>query len=387
MLHLGLAFLSLALVGFFHTVLGAALPAIRASSGWSVAQGGLLGSSTWLGFTGAIFAGGFLSDFFARGRVIALACFMMGASALLFGERFSFEWNCLLIGILGAGTGMIVSTSSALVMELHPRRTGMIMNLHHFFYALGAITGPLSMGYLVAEGWPWYPIYRIGGICLLLLGGAFVLQRKRSGPERVIGTSRSLSVLFKEKSLLLFTGVALFGVGTQNGIALWLVSFLKETRSFPIFLASTGLALFSIGMAAGRLGSGWMAARWSNTRVLFFLLCILTLDLFLFLLIPGKAPLLVLCFFAGFGCSGLFPCLLALGGVCFPQWAGTVMGLLGTAAGIGSTVISWWMSLVSQGLGLETGFFISLLAASIALLLVGISYRRLDRVESRCLSP
>ena len=84
------AFLCLALVGLFHTILGAALPAIRNTLGITIAEAGLLGSSAWLGFTAAIFAGGALSDFFPRQRILMLACFMIGFSAVVFGVWHSF---------------------------------------------------------------------------------------------------------------------------------------------------------------------------------------------------------------------------------------------------------------------------------------------------------
>jgi len=98
------AFLSLAMVGFFHTILGAALPAMRLTFGIDLATAGLLGFASWLGFTAAVFAGGTLSDFFPRQRVMILAAFMIGLSAILFGMRHHFALNCFLVGILGAGT-------------------------------------------------------------------------------------------------------------------------------------------------------------------------------------------------------------------------------------------------------------------------------------------
>jgi sugar phosphate permease len=73
--------------------------------------------------------------------------------------------------------------------------------------------------------------------------------------------------------------------------------------------------------------------------------------------------------------------VLALGGINFPQRAGTTMGILGTAAGIGSTFISWLMSFVSQKASIEAGFFMSFLGAFIALILVGIYYKRLKNSE------
>ena len=376
-------FLAMTLVGLFHTILGTALPALRLSFEMDIAQAGLIGSSSWLGFTAAVFAGGALSDFFPRHRVLMLACLMIGLSAMLFGRWQSFGWNCLLMGSLGAGTGMIVSSSSALVMDLFPGKTGTIMNIHHFFYAIGAITGPLSMGYVLKQGWSWQWIYRAGGASMLILSGAFALQRLKSREGKILRGKRSLFLLLKERKLILLILITIFGVGVQNGLYLWLVSYLQEARSFPILLASLGLSLYSIGMAAGRLISGAFSSRVRNMTILFILLSLLNMVLLLFLYVSDERIILALCLLAGLACSGLFPGILALGGTHFLQWAGTTMGILGTAAGIGSTLISWWMSFAAQETTLATGFFASLPAAFIAMVLVGIGYKGLKDPDTK----
>ena len=377
------AFVSLAMVGFFHTILGTALQAIRLSFGLDMAEIGLLGSSAWFGFTAAVLAGGSLSDFFPRQRVLMLACAMIGVSAVLFGGWRLFALNCFLIGIVGAGTGMIVSSSSALIMDLYPGKIGMIMNVHHFFYAIGAITGPLSMGYVLKQGWSWQGVYRAGGIWMLVLSGSLAFQKVRSRGGTPGPSGRSVFSLLKERNLILLILITIFGVGAQNGLYLWLVSFLREARAFPIFPASVGLSLFSAGIAIGRLASGALAARIRNTGVLLILLGLLNMTLLFLAVAPDdRFMIFVLCFMAGLACSGLFPGVLSLGGINFPRWAGTTVGILGASAGIGSTLISWLISTVSQGLTLGKGFFTILLFAFIGLGLVAGQYRRLKSSET-----
>ncbi len=375
------AFMSLALVGFFHTILGTGLPAMRLSFGLDMAETGLLGSSAWLGFSATVLAGGFFSDFFPRQRILMLACAMIGVSAILFGAWPLFGLNCLLLGIVGGGTGMIVSSSSALIMDLYPGKIGIIMNVHHFFYAIGAITGPLSMGYVLKQGWHWQRVYQAGGIWILVLSGLLVLQKIRFQKEKPSLSNRSFFSLLKEKNLVLLIVITIFAVGAQNGLYLWLVSFLREARSFPIFPASLGLSLYSLGIAIGRLASGALAARIKNTGVLFILLGLLNVVLLFLAFASDHRFILLLCFLAGLGSSGLFPGVLTLGGINFPRWAGTTVGILGTAAGIGGTLISWLISAVSQEVTLERGFFVILLLAFIGLGLVGTFYKRLKNSE------
>jgi len=178
--------------------------------------------------------------------------------------------------------------------------------------------------------------------------------------------------------------ITVFGVGAQNGFYLWLVSFLKEAQSFPIFQASLGLSLFSIGVAIGRLISGGLTARIKNTRVLLILLGSLNVVLILFRFASHHDLILVLCFSAGLASSGLFPSILTLGGINFPHRAGTVMGMIGTAAGIGGAVISCLVSIASEQITLGPGFLVALSApALIAFGLVGIFYKRLKKSENK----
>jgi fucose permease len=279
---------------------------------------------------------------------------------------------------------MIVSSSSALVMDLYPRKKGMIMNVHHFFYAIGAIAGSLLMGYVLKRGGHWQWVYRIGGAWMLIMSGSIAPQRIRFYREKSSLDHPSLFQLLREKNLILLVMITVFGVGAQNGFYLWLVSFLKEAQSFPIFQASVGLSLFSIGVAVGRLISGGLTAKIKNTRVLLILLGSLNIVLILFRFVSHHNLVLVLCLSAGLACSGLFPITLTLGGINFPQRAGTVMGMLGTAAGIGGTIVSWLVSIASQKISLEAGFLIALSApALIALGLVGIYYKRLKNSENK----
>jgi len=375
------AFSSLGMVGLYHTILGTALPAIRFSLQLGISQAGYLGSSAWLGFSIAIFAGGILSDVLRSQRVLMTACWMIGLSALLFGRWEASLLNGLLIGILGAGTGMIVSSSSALVLELFPGKQGRIINFHHSFYALGAIAGPFLMAYVLRQNSDWRWVYQGGGLFMLFIGGFFAVLPPHDPVKRKTWDSRSFLLLFREKTMILLMLIIFLSVGSQNGIYFWLVSFLKEVRSFPIFWAGLGLSLFSIGIGIGRLLSGWVVSKIGITTALSLLLLLLMGSLFFLLRITTGPWIWVSCFMAGVGCSGLFPGLLTLGGIHFPHLSGTAIGILGTAAGIGSTLMPWSMSWVSQDATLKRGFLFVLFSALLTFILLSFSFKRLRLIE------
>jgi fucose permease len=238
------------------------------------------------------------------------------------------------------------------------------------------------MGYVLKQGWHWQWVYRAGGLWMLLLAGILAFPKKQPQIHKRPMIDKSFFSLIREKNLLLLVLITLFGCGTYNGVSLWLVSFLKEIRSFPIFQASLGLSLFSTGLAIGRLLSGWLSSKIGNTRVL-LLLSFLSLALLLFLLTTGSTTILGICFMAGLGSSGLYPVALALAGINFPQKSGTTIGILGTSAGIGNMFVPWLMSVASQGSSLKGGFLIGHFTALIALGLVSLYYRRLNNSEAK----
>ena len=375
------AFSSLGMVGLYHTILGTALPAIRFSLQLEISQAGYLGSSAWLGFAIAIFAGGALSDIIRSQRVLMAACWMIGLSALLFGLWRTFLLNCLFIGMVGAGTGIIVSSSSALVLELFPGKEGRIINFHHSFYALGAIVGPLLMANVLAKNVDWQWVYQGGGLFMLFIGGFFAVLSPHDPVKRKPWDSRSFLLLFREKTMILLILIIFLSVGSQNGIYFWLVSFLKEVRSFPIFWAGLGLSLFSIGIGIGRLLSGWVVSKIGMTTVLSILLLFLMGSLFFLLTITTGPWIWMSCFMAGVGCSGLFPGLLTLGGIHFPHLSGTAIGILGTAAGIGSTFMPLSMSWVSQASTLKRGFLLVFFSALLTFILLNLSFKRFRLIE------
>jgi fucose permease len=363
----------MSMAGIFLMIMGTALPAMRVTLQMDMAQAGLLGSFFWFGLTAAMFAGGALCDILNRQRVVMLACLMMGLSGVLIGVWNYFLINCFLFGALGAGIGIYSSSSSALIMGLYTGKEGGVINVLHAFQSIGAIAGPMAMVYVLRQGWHWRWMYHMAGIFTLALAVVFASFKVEQGKNESSFNYRSFFQLLKEKNLILLVLITILGLGVQAGLFFWLVSFLKEVRSFPIFSAALGLSLFSLGMATGRLLSGWLTTRLGGTNVLLILLSTLNLALLLLVKVSyGRWPLAI-SFMAGLGCSGIYPVVLSLGKMNFPQLSGTTIGIIGTACGVGSMILPWLMSLVSQPTSLTVGFFVSNIAAFIALCII-LSY-------------
>lgn len=308
-----------------------------------------------------------------------MGCLLMGIHLIFFGLSEGFWLALVTIAFVGIGGGLIESSSNPLLVQLYPGRESSIMNLHHFFFAMGSLAGPIIMGALLANSIPWQWGYIGFGIfapslCIFLPVQSVPAHQNTRGFD-----VRQIERLMIDRTFLSLFFVLFFNSGVQNGICFWMVSFLKETRGLSIALASFSLFLFFACAAAGRLLASYVITQIHEALYLLGLLSLFLLSLLLAVLVPGvwSIPFFALC---GFAHSGITPSLLGVVGRCYSEIPGTAMGILATGAGLGSVVVPWLMSLVSQLTTLKTGFLSFNFFLVIALFLMGTQVRRLKQI-------
>jgi MFS transporter, FHS family, glucose/mannose:H+ symporter len=375
------AFISMSFLGMTRTFLGTALPAIRSSLDLTILQAGTLTALLQFGFSIAVFVGGPFADIFKKSSMLMLGCLLMGINLLLFGLSNWFWINIAAMGLIGIGGGLIESSSNPLLIQLFPGRESTVMNLHHFFFAVGSLSGPVIMGLALTKSIPWQWAYMGFGFFVLAVC-FFLLFQRISSPQR--GSRFDVELigkLMREKSFLTLFFVSFFNSGVQNGIGYWVVTFLKESRGFPIGLASSTLFLFFACLALGRLFSSYLTTKFQEVSYLLFLFSLLFVGLLIAALAPGQwaIPFFGVC---GLAHSGVFPCVLATTGKLYSKNTGTALGLMATGAGLGGMVVPWLMSLVSQMTTLQTGFLFAEVFVMSGFILMGVYSGRLRQVRT-----
>lgn len=376
------AFVSMSSLGMSRTFLGTALPAIRSSLDLNILQAGTLTALLQLGFAIAVFVGGPFSDVLRKSSILMLGCFLMGVNLILFGFSNWFWINLVGIGLIGIGGGLIESSSNPYLLQLFPGRESTVMNLHHFFFAAGSLSGPLIMGAVLAKSIAWQWAYVGFGIFVLILSFFFLSQRISSTKGSKGFEMKVIRRLIHEKNFLVLFFVTFFIQGVQNGISYWMVTYLKETRDFPIALASASLFLFFGCLAAGRLFSSYLITLFQEPTYLSGLFSLLFVALLIAVSAPGKWTIF---FFGicGIAHSGIFPCLLAMAGKHYPENPGTAMGLIATGSGLGAMFVPWFMSLASQMTTLKMGFLSFEIFVVLSFLLMRTHFKSLNLARSR----
>ena len=377
----GPTFISLGLMGAFFACWGTTLPALRDFLGLDIQKAAMLTAIGQASHAVTCLAGGILSDLFRRDRLLLSGCVFLGSGVTLIGSLPSFPANVLLVIWMGFGSGLILSSSNALLVGLYPDRKGPIMNFHHGVFGVGSFLSPLLMARLLAHDHRWPYGYDVLGIILFAVALFFLFTRVPApgshGLRRFYEDLRRLFLSFRFIHLLVMGFLA---VGTQFALMFLSVTFLVEVKGLSISNASVVLSLFFACLLVGRLVCGWLSGRVINSKIILFLLCAQVASIFsVWKGSPGiSAAGLVL---AGLACSAIFPSLLALTGTLYSEVAGTSLGVLATMNSLGGMSIIGISGLLSQRLGLGLGYGVMACSSLAALVLFLFIYRDLANEE------
>lgn len=377
----GAAFLASGLNGITFAFLGTSLPAMRAFMEIDFGQAGLFMAMMQAGLAVAALIGGLLSDIVRIEKVMMLGCLFLGGGSFFLGIGANFYTNLGMMALIGVGVGFAVSSSNALLVGMYQKRKGMILNVHHVFFGIGSLVGPLIMGSILVRDLRWQNAY--SGLSLVMFGLFLVFSLVRLPASEQRGSSFSgnqVMALLADRFFLLITIIGALAIGTQFSVMLLAVSFLSEAKSISIANASIVLSLFFVGLVIGRLVCSRLSLYLCNSKILLFLTLFQAFMLLLVWLGDSRTSMVSVAF-CGLACSGLYPCFLALTGTLYYRVSGTALGILTTTAGLGGIIICWLTGIVSEEANVQLGFIVPVLCSMIAFLVYTTIYRPLCSEE------
>ena len=377
------AFVSLALNGMILTSLGTSLPAIQKFLAIDIKQAGMLMALLQAGLTVFSLLAGILSDHFRCERILVTGCLLLCFSTISFCTSDLYGMNIPLVFFMGAGIGCILSGSNTLLIRLYPARKGTILNIHHVFFGLGSLLGPLFIGYLISRGNLWREGFTAQAILLSALGLFFFF----SGGEKPRQQSRSsyfqeVARLFRDrefKAILLVNGLTM---GSQVTILLLGVTFLIEEKMCTLPVASATLSTFSLFIMLGRLLCSRLILKFSHGAIIMVLLWLQLLLLIMAWFFQGGFALIALCL-SGFSFSGIYPTVLSLTGILFPRVSGSALGIISTLGSLGAMVLCWTTGYVASLTDMGNGFIVMILASFAALIIFQIHHKSLHFRERK----
>ncbi len=350
--------------GMSMTIIGAALPKILASFGWSYFVAGLVLAANAIAYFSFTFVGGYAIRYLGPKRTILVGLLIAALGLMFFGSTADPLTNILLAALIGIGQGFVEITVNWTTLRIDTAKTGRPMNLMHGAFAIGAIIGPLTLAALLRAELDWVAVYHIMSAVFLALFVLFLLLPMRLPPDAPAPEEGETSQRLTAHPAYYLSFLALFlYVGVEIGVSNWLAEYFVAVFDYPPAQSALLVSLFWAGLLAGRFGVPLLyhGARQDLILVGFSLLATLTIAM---LSILGFAPIgaftqpvaMVMVLLAGLGSSIFYPIVITLLGNCFPHAQSQAIGFAATGGGIGAFVFPFLMSALADAWGIRVGF-------------------------------
>jgi fucose permease len=309
------------LIIIYLSFISLGLPDSLLGSAWPSMYGSLNVPLHYAGFVSMIIAGGtVISSVFSEriirrfgtGVVTAVSVLMTAAALIGFSVSGSFLYLCLCAVPLGLGAGSVDAALNNYVALHYKARH---MSWLHCFWGIGASIGPIIMSSFLLRHDSWNLGYRTIGIiqfCLVLL--LFVSLPLWKTNKSIENTTQRDSIKFSK--LFRIAGVkevliAFFCYCSIETVAgLWGASYLVEERGISREIAAQWIALFYIGITAGRFVSGFITMKLNNRQMVRLGQIIIGCGVIVLALPLGNTTLLPGLFLIGLGCAPVYPSLL-----------------------------------------------------------------------------
>ncbi len=242
-------------------------------------------------FTGALLIGaffyplwGYLYDRFARGKLLALASLIWGATTWLSAIAPTYPAFIASRASTGVDDSSYPGIYSLIADYFDPKMRGKVYGLVQLSQPLGYMAG-LLIATLLSGVIGWRGVFYITGslglvLAVVIFFGIKEAPRGRSEPEMAnleqIGIYRfdkKIAIgLFKEKSLLLLFAQGFVGVFPWNVITYWIFRYLETERNYTsdqvLMTMAPAVLVLAVGYFVGGAAGDYFFKRTPRGRVL-----------------------------------------------------------------------------------------------------------------------
>jgi fucose permease len=359
--------LSSYLAMFFLGVAASLIGAAARNIGLSPAQIGLLVAVQNVGFVLSVLLAGALADAHQKPKILMVGSLLLAFSFFTFYLSELFWVNLALMLLFGAGMGVYEGVADALLLELHPKRASLHININHFFVTFGSV---MIAAYLLFLQMNWRLSVTQASLILLLLALFFGLAKLKQQSKQVERLGQRLHLLSRDRRIVVLAIATTLAVGVEIGSISLLTTFLEELRGFTQVTSKIGLIIFLLGIAAGRLLVGLFTHK---SRLIPALLTLLGVSVIFFsglFFLPLGRMIYPAIFLAGLALSAILPLIITMAGLLYQEMAGTAMGIIKTAIPLGGILLPFLMSVVTEYASFQLSLVLFPLACLLAFILL-----------------
>jgi fucose permease len=245
---------------------------------------------------------------------------------------------------LGLGAGSVdVALNNYVALHYKARH----MSWLHCFWGIGASTGPIIMSAFLAGQNRWNAGYRTIGIIQICLAALLLIslplwknnkenENETAAKKESVKFSRLFHIAGVKQALAAFFCYCSLEITT----GLWGSSYLVTVKNISPETAAQWIALYYIGITAGRFVSGFATIKVSNRQMIRLGQGIIAGGIIVFVLPLGNGMLLPGLFMIGLGCAPIYPSLIHETPENFgKEYSQGIIGIQMASAYIGTTVM------------------------------------------------
>jgi MFS family permease len=357
----------------------ARLPAVKAALHLSDGRLGLALFAFPVGSVLTLALSGRIADRFGTVRVLRIAGLGVPVAIIPIAVAGNLPALMAALAVYGAMAGLldVAMNASAARLELGYDRP--IMSSLHAGYSIAGLAGAgigggsawLDIGLLPSFAAAAALLAGLG----LLAGPRVTLPVASSGPpgpeEPPRRSGRQISVMIWILGLLALAGQV--GEGSAGD---WSAVYLHVNLGSPTGVAATGLAAFSVTMAAGRLAGDRLAARFGPVALVRGSGLLAGLGLAAGLLAGGPGAAIAGFALLGAGLAGIFPQIVTVAARLDPEHAGHNIGRIAAVAYSGLLTGPVVIGAIASGVGLRDALFVPAALAVLVAVAAGVMRSR-----------
>jgi MFS transporter, FSR family, fosmidomycin resistance protein len=309
---------------------------------------------------------GYLADRFDVRYLVIFAPAITATLATMIGFMPTYTAAAILLFSMGVSVMAFHAPAPAMVAHISGRRVGRGMSFFMAGGELGRSLGPLLVGFGVAQ-WGMEGLWRLmffGWIASFFL--YFRLKDVSAQSKRKKTDDRkAFFKTFARVFVPLFV-VMIFRNFVVNGLSLYMVTFLTETREYTLPLATGMLAIYELAGVAGALTGGTLSDRLGRKKTIMLMGLLSAIFAYAFVSVDNwlQLPLLIL---LGLTALSVTPIYQALVQDQLPNNRATASGMFIFYAFIVRAINVILVGILADAVGLSSAL---LLAAGVSLLAI-----------------
>ena len=220
---------------------------------------------------GAGIVTGYLLTRFSRKTVLQIGIAVFSAGTALTVLSSGFFDMLVYRAVTGIGEAMQLTVLLAIAVSYFASRRGAAVGAINFFFAIGAIVGPLVGGRLISTYQSWrvpMVVYGLIGFAAMVLVALAVkpwFSEARDASGDVIDRGGPLTL--RNRNTLVLTAMSAIGGLVIFGYLGMYPTFLRESLNYPPATAGTVMSIYGLGALAS-IGGGWLGDHFSPRLVL-----------------------------------------------------------------------------------------------------------------------